>query len=104
MPATITLVPTATTESGSSAMACHSSPRARMRPGEWVPSISRVTRAVSPTIPCTPFSTLPLYSAADENGVSLLREGGQGLGGVLRFEVEGLAAGLVLQRLFHGTH
>ena len=57
MSATTTSVPTGMLASGSSGMANHSSPRARIRPGWCAPSISLVTKAVSPTIPWTPLST-----------------------------------------------
>src|SRR6202167_2880332 len=101
MSATTTEVPTAMLLSWSNGMANHSSPRARTRPGLCPPRISRVTRAVSPTMPWTPLSTFTLYSAPDEAGLPLLEEGGQGLRGVLAGEIDGLAACLVLDRLLH---
>jgi len=46
----------------------------------------------------------PRLLVPDEYRLSLLSEGGHGLGGVLGGEVEGLAAGLILDGLLHGGH
>jgi len=70
MSATTTSVPTAMLLSGSRGMANHSSPLALTRPGRCSPWISRVTRAVSPTIPWTPLSTPLLYAAPGQPGRS----------------------------------